>query len=95
MIHLLRSIAPLGVHGVPYHCGQANVGVSEMGKGVWSVRMWEKNSKSVWFRDVVRAPVERKVVLGVRDEVAIERCWMLTKKKRDRLKCVHIREKIR
>ena len=62
-----------------------------------SVTVGEKNPKSMWWNDVVKAAFKRKElawkVLGARDEDAIEVVWKFSKKKRKRLKGVHIRAK--
>ena len=52
--------------------------------------MGEKNPKSVSWNDMVKAAVERKKVLGAKDEAAKERCMKVYKRK-ERLKGEYIR----
>ena len=73
----------------------------ESAREVWcSVRMGGKNPKSVWWNDEVKAVVRRKegawkVVLSASDEEAKEDVWKRTDKKREKLKGVYIRAKIK
>ena len=48
-----------------------------------SFRVGEKNPKSVSWNDMVKAAVERKKVLGAKDEAAKERCMKVYKRKRE------------
>ena len=41
-----------------------------------------KNSKNVWWNDVIKAAFGRKEVLGARDEVAKGRCMKVCKGKK-------------
>ena len=65
-----------------------------------SVRVEGKNPKNVWWNDMVKAAVKRmetvwKEVLGVRDEVAKNRCMEVYKRKIEKLKGVFVRAKRR
>ena len=61
-----------------------------------SVRVWEKNPKSVWWNDKVKAVVKRKMVLAASDEEAKESCMeTFREEKRKVNRCTYIRAKIK
>ena len=54
------------------------------------MRVGGKNPKNVWWNDVVKSAVERKEVLGLRDEVAKDRCIEIYKEEKRKVKrCIN------
>ena len=60
-----------------------------------SVKVGEKKLKNVWWNDVIKSAVERKGLLGTRAEVTKDICVRFSRKKKERLKGVYVRAKMR